>query len=48
MADSRNYANINFNNVEIPDSNILGDLETGGETVENILILEELLWHLKC
>ena len=37
MADSRNYANINFNDVEIPDSNILGDLETGGETVEDIL-----------
>ena len=37
MADSRNYANINFNDVEIPDSNILGDLETGGETVEDVL-----------
>ena len=37
MADSRNYANINFKNVEIPDSGILGDLETGGETIENIL-----------
>lgn len=37
MADSRNYANINFNEVEIPGSNILGDLETGGETVEDIL-----------
>ena len=37
MADSRNYANINFNEVEIPSSNILGDLETGGETVEDIL-----------
>ena len=37
MADSRNYANINFQNVEIPDSDILGDLETGGETIENIL-----------
>ena len=37
MADSRNYANINFKNVEISDSNILGDLETGGETIENIL-----------
>ena len=37
MADSRNYANINFSEVEIPDSNILGDLETGGETVEDIL-----------
>ena len=37
MADSRNYANINFSEVEIPDSNILGDLETGGETVEDVL-----------
>ncbi len=37
MADSRNYANLNFNEVEIPGSNILGDLETGGETVEDIL-----------
>ena len=37
MADSRNYANITFDNVEIPEVNILGDLETGGETVENIL-----------
>ena len=37
MADSRNYANINFKNVEISDSDILGDLETGGETIENIL-----------
>ena len=37
MADSRNYSNINFNNVKIPDVDILGDLETGGETIENIL-----------
>tara|TARA_B100000524_G_scaffold182879_1_gene94261 strand:+ start:1852 stop:2991 length:1140 start_codon:yes stop_codon:yes gene_type:complete len=37
MADSRNYSNINFNNVNIPDIDILGDLETGGETIENIL-----------
>ena len=37
MADSRNYANINFNNVEVSTKNILGDEETGGETVENIL-----------
>jgi alkylation response protein AidB-like acyl-CoA dehydrogenase len=37
MADSRNYANINFNNVEVSYKNILGDEETGGETVENIL-----------
>ena len=37
MADSRNYANINFDNVEVSDKNILGDEETGGETTENIL-----------
>ena len=37
MADSRNYSNINFKNVEISDTDILGDLETGGETIENIL-----------
>ena len=37
MADSRNYSNINFNNVKIPDSNILGDLGTGGEIIENVL-----------
>ena len=37
MADSRNYANINFNNVEVSAKNILGDEETGGETIENIL-----------
>lgn len=37
MADSRNYSNINFNDVEISDSNILGDLETGGEIIENVL-----------
>ena len=37
MADSRNYANINFNNVEVSDKNILGDEATGGETAENIL-----------
>tara|TARA_X000000368_G_scaffold47861_1_gene34150 strand:- start:111 stop:1250 length:1140 start_codon:yes stop_codon:yes gene_type:complete len=37
MADSRNYANINFKNVEVSDKNILGDEETGGETTENIL-----------
>ena len=37
MADSRNYANINFNNVEVSAKNILGDEETGGETAENIL-----------
>jgi len=37
MADSRNYANINFNNVEVDAGSILGDEETGGETAENIL-----------
>ena len=37
MADSRNYANINFNNVKVSAKNILGDEETGGETAENIL-----------
>ncbi len=37
MADSRNYANIVFDNVEISNSNVLGDIETGGETVEDIL-----------
>ena len=37
MADSRNYANINFNNVKVDAENILGDEETGGETAENIL-----------
>ena len=37
MADSRNYANIIFNDVKVDESNILGDLETGGETVDDIL-----------
>ena len=37
MADSRNYANIYFNNVEVNAKNILSDQETGGETAENIL-----------
>ena len=37
MADSRNYANIVFSNVEINKEDILGDIETGGETAENIL-----------
>ena len=37
MADSRNYANINFDNVEVDAESILGDEETGGETAENIL-----------
>ena len=37
MADSRNYANIKFNNVSVDSENILGDEETGGEITENIL-----------
>ena len=37
MADSRNYANIVFNNVLIDSSQILGNEETGGETIEDIL-----------
>ena len=37
MADSRNYANISFNEVIIDASSLLGDLETAGETVESIL-----------
>ena len=37
MADSRNYANINFNDVKCSNQDILGALETAGETVENIL-----------
>ena len=37
MADSRNYANIEFNDVECSYKNILGALESGGETVERIL-----------
>ena len=37
MADSRNYANINFNNVKVDAESILGDEETGGEAAENIL-----------
>ena len=37
MADSRNYANIYFDNVLIPAENILGSLETGGESIERIL-----------
>jgi len=37
MADSRNYANINFNDVKCSDQDILGALESGGETVESIL-----------
>ena len=37
MADSRNYANIIFSNVNVDSSSLLGDLETAGETVESIL-----------
>ena len=37
MADSRNYANIEFNDVECSNKSILGTLESGGETVERIL-----------
>ena len=37
MADSRNYANIVFDNVNVESSSLLGDLETAGETVESIL-----------
>ena len=37
MADSRNYANIVFSNVNVESSSLLGDLETAGETVESIL-----------
>ena len=37
MADSRNYANIEFNDVECSNKSILGAQESGGETVERIL-----------
>ena len=37
MADSRNYANINFNDVKCSNQDILGAIESGGETVEGIL-----------
>ena len=37
MADSRNYANINFDDVKCSNQDILGALESGGETVESIL-----------
>ena len=37
MADSRNYANIYFNDVSVDKSSLLGDLETAGETIESIL-----------
>lgn len=37
MADSRNYANIIFNDVTVSSERILGSPESGGETVESIL-----------
>ena len=37
MADSRNYANITFDNVTVSSDAILGDLETAGETIDDIL-----------
>jgi len=37
MADSRNYANITFSNITVQKENILGDVEAGGEAIENIL-----------
>jgi len=37
MADSRNYANIEFNDVMVSDEDIIGELESGGENVEKIL-----------
>ena len=37
MADSRNYANISFNNVKISSKNILGDIEAGGEAIDDVL-----------
>ena len=37
MADSRNYANITFSNITVQKENILGDIEAGGEAIENIL-----------
>ena len=37
MADSRNYANITFENVDVPSENILGDPQAGGEAIDNIL-----------
>jgi alkylation response protein AidB-like acyl-CoA dehydrogenase len=37
MADSRNYANITFSDITIQKENILGDIEAGGEAIENIL-----------
>ena len=37
MADSRNYANIEFNDVKCSKKNVLGAVESGGEVVERIL-----------
>ena len=37
MADSRNYANIIFDNVKISSKNILGDIEAGGEAIDDVL-----------
>ncbi|MDC3383648.1 acyl-CoA dehydrogenase family protein [Gammaproteobacteria bacterium] len=37
MADSRNYANITFSDITVQKENILGDVEVGGEAIENIL-----------
>ena len=37
MADSRNYANIVFDNVQLDESALLGDQEAGGEAVDKIL-----------
>ena len=37
MADSRNYANIIFSNVSVSKDQLLGDAESGGETIERIL-----------
>ena len=38
MADSREYANIEFNDVMVSDEDIIGELESGGENVEKFLI----------
>ena len=37
MADSRNYANITFSDITVQKEDILGDIEAGGEAIENIL-----------
>ena len=37
MADSRNYANIIFDNVKISSKNVLGDIEAGGEAIDDVL-----------